>query len=148
MNNFPWHPIKSLFQINKYKKQLLIFGSEFFTKSPQKKHSINSPPLPGINPYCILSISNTSRKYTSKTFLYSLKACSNNFILLKEFGLRGSPFPLKIGTKELNIHSSGNLSLNKISLNMFVKDFKHLSPPALNNSVGTLEGPAAFPIFR
>ena len=25
-NNFPWHQIKSLFQVNKYKKQILIFG--------------------------------------------------------------------------------------------------------------------------
>ena len=62
------------------------------------------------------------------------------------YHLTGSPFPLKISTNELNIHSSGNLSLNKI-LNMFVKDFKHLSSPVLDNSITTPEGPLAFPIF-
>ena len=60
--------------------------------------------------------------------------------------IKGTPFPLKIGTNELNIYSSGNLSLNKI-LNMFAKDFKHLSPPALKNSVVTPEGLLACPIF-
>ena len=58
--------------------------------------------------------------------------------------LMGSPFPLKTGANKLNIHSSCNLSLNKISLNMFVKDFKHLSPPALNISRATPEGPLGF----
>ena len=45
--------------------------------------------------------------------------------------IKGILFPLKIGTNELNIHSSGNVSLNKISLNIFVKDFKHFSPHQL-----------------
>ena len=63
---------------------------------------------------------------------------------LQEFGLGGFPFLLKIGTNKLNIHSSGNLSMNKILLNMFVKDFKDLSPPALNNSKQPPEGPLAF----
>ena len=57
------------------------------------------------------------------------------------------PFPLKVGTDKLNIHSSSNLTLNKISLNMFVKDFKHLSPPASNNSIATPQGPFVFLIF-
>ena len=61
--------------------------------------------------------------------------------------MKGISFPLKTCTNELNIHSSGNLSLNKISLNIFVKDFKHLSPPALNTSIETPEGPLAFLIF-
>ena len=30
---------------------------------------------------------------------------------------------------------------------MFVKDFQHLSPPALNNSIATQEGSLPFPIF-
>ena len=72
----------------------------------------------------------------SKIFLYNLKAYSNNFIPLQEFGLRGSLFPLKIDTYELNIHSSGNLFLSKISLNVFVKDFQHLSPPTLRKPGG------------
>ena len=145
-NNFPWQPIKSLFQVNKYKKQLLIFGSEFFSKSPQNKHSINSP-SPWHKFYCILLISTTSCKCPSKIFSYSLKAYSNNFIPLQEFGLREVPFPLNIGINELNIHSSSNLFLNKILLNIFVKDFKHLSLPALNISIVTPEGPLAFLIF-
>ena len=40
-NNFPWYPIKSLFQVNKYKRQLLIFGCKFFTKSPKSKQSLS-----------------------------------------------------------------------------------------------------------
>ena len=59
----------------------------------------------------------------------------------------GSPFPLKIGTDKLNIHSSGNLPLKKISLNMLVKDFKLLSPPNLNISRATPDGLVAFLIF-
>ena len=61
--------------------------------------------------------------------------------------LKRSLFSLKIGTNKVNIHSSSNLSLNKISSNMFAKDFKYLSLPALNNSIPTSEGPLAFPIF-
>ena len=67
--------------------------------------------------------------------------------LYSPIGLSGSPFRLKTGTNELNSHSSSNLCLNKISLNMFVRDFKHLSPPALNNSIAAPEGPCAFLIF-
>ena len=47
------------------------------------------------------------------------------------------------------MHSSGNLSLNKISLNVFVKTFKHLSPPALKNSTySNSKGPICFPDFH
>ena len=46
------------------------------------------------------------------------------------------------------MHYSGNLSLTKISLNMFVKDFKHLSPPVLNNSIATPEAPLVKTVFK
>ena len=61
--------------------------------------------------------------------------------------IKGSPILLKIGPNKLNICSSGNLFSNKISLNMFAKDFKHLSPPALKFFTATPEGPLTFPIF-
>ena len=117
---------------------LQVEPSLFFTTSPQNKRSINSP-FPWHKPILHHIMSTTSRKCPFKSF-----SSFKNFIPLYEFGLRGSPFPLKISTNKLNIHSYGNLSLDKISLNMFVKDFKHLSPPALNISIATPEGPLAF----
>ena len=59
----------------------------------------------------------------------------------------GFPFPLKIGTNELNIHSSGNLSLNKISLNMFLKDFK-LIPTRLKQFYSNPRGSTRFSDFH
>lgn len=41
LNNFSWH-LNSLFKIKKYKKQLLVFRSKFFSMSSQNKHRINS----------------------------------------------------------------------------------------------------------
>ena len=34
INNFPWHPIKSLFQVNKYEKQSLLLVVNYFHKKP------------------------------------------------------------------------------------------------------------------
>ena len=112
-----------------------------------RTNTASTVPLLGINPYCILSISITSRKRLSKTFSYILKTCSNNFIPLQEFELRGSPFPLKTCTNKLNFHSHINLSLTRVSLNMFVKDFKALSPPPLSNCIETQDCPHVSPIF-
>ena len=116
----------------------MLFLALNFSVSLLRTNTSSAVHHPGIKPYCILSISSTSCKRASKIFSCSLKACSNNFIQF--YGLRGFPFPLKLGTNKLNIYSSGNLSLKKI-LNMFVKDFKHLSLPAINISRATPEGP-------
>ena len=97
----------------------------------------------GMNPYCILSTS--SPNCLSKTFSYNWKACSNNFILLYEFGQRESPVPLKIDINELNIHSSNNLPSNKKSLNVAVKGFVQGSLPAFNISKTTPDDPVASP---
>ena len=77
-------------------------------------------------------------------FLFLALDFSVNILL----GLRGSPFLSKIGTYELNIHSSGNLSLNKISWKIFLKDFKHLFPPTSSISFATPEGPLALPVLH
>ena len=111
-----------------------------------RTNTASTVPHPGINPYCIWSISTISLKRPSKTFSYSLKACSKKLYSPIRVWIKGIPFLLNIGTNELNIHCSGNLSYDKI-LNMFVKDFKNLSPPALNDSITTPEGPLAFLIF-
>ena len=99
-NSFSWLPIKSLFQIKKYKKTS-VFGSEFFSKSPlapnqkpfpdqeiQKNilllamnfsvsllriSAASTVPLPGINPYSILSISTTSASAHPKSSHIVLK---------------------------------------------------------------------------
>ena len=67
--------IKSLF--NKYKKQL-IFGFEFFIFN----FFSSTVPLPGINQYCILSISTTSYKRPSKIFWYKKHAPTTTTINL------------------------------------------------------------------
>ena len=56
--------------------------------------------------------------------------------------IKGIPYLLN----EPNIHSFSNLSLNKISLNTFGKDFKHLPLPALKISITTPESLLVFPI--
>ena len=114
-------------------KSNLFFWFWIFHKSPQDKHSISSPSpyhkpiLHFINIYHLtqMPIQNLLMQFES-TFeqLYSPISV----------WIKG--IPVKTGTNELIIHSSGNLSLNKV-LNMFVKDFKHLSPSALNISRAT-----------
>lgn len=69
-----------------------------------------------------------------------------NFIFLHQFEMRGSPFPLKIDTNKINIHFSGNLPSNRISLNMAVKELRQGFQPALKIST-TPKWPTCFPIF-
>ena len=115
----PWHPIKSLFQVNKYKKQILIFGTEFLTKTPQNKDNIIGPSLWHKAILHLINIYNLTQ-IPIQNLLVQFKSMLQQLYSQYEFGLKGSLFPLKIGTNKLNIHSSGNLSLNKI-LNMLSK---------------------------
>ena len=111
----------------------------------QNKHSINSPSpwhksiLHLINIYHLTQAS-------IQNLLIQFKSMFQKLYSPIRVWIKGIPFLLNIGTNELNIHCSGNLSYDKI-LNMFVKDFKNLSPPALNDSITTPEGPLAFLIF-
>ena len=123
-NNFPWHPIKSFFQISKYKKQLLIFGSEFFSKSPQNKRSINSPSLWHKPILHFINIYHLTQALI-QNLLIQFKSMFKRLYSLLRVWIKGIPFPLKICTNELNIRSTGNLSLSKISFYKFAKDFKH-----------------------
>ena len=70
-NNFFWHSIKSIFQINKYKKNNLFLALNFSVRL-LRKNTASTVPIPDINLYCILSISTTSRKHPSKIFSYSM----------------------------------------------------------------------------
>ena len=139
MNNFPWHLVRSLFQVKKYEKNNFLFLALSFSLSLLRTHTTSIVPLPSINPYCILSISTTMQTPIQNLPVQFESMFQQLYSTIKVL-FRGSPFPLKIGTNELNTHSSGNLSLNK-TLNMFIKDFKQLSPPALNNSIATQEDP-------
>ena len=51
------------------------------------------------------------------------------------------------GTNELNIHSSGNLSLNKVSLNV-CRRFQTLIPTSLKHFYSKPRGPTCFPDFH
>ena len=132
-------------EISKYKKQLLIFGFQFFAKSPQNKHSISYSPCH--NPILhFINIHHVTQTLT-QNLLVQFKSMFKQLYSPIRFRIKGIPFPLKISTNEFNINPSGNLYLSKISLNMFVKDFKHLSPPTLNNSIATPDGLLASSIF-
>ncbi|KAF7667108.1 hypothetical protein LDENG_00078360, partial [Lucifuga dentata] len=51
------------------------------------------------------------------------------------------------GTSTLLLHSSGILSLSKISLNNLVKNSTATSPRHFHTSTGISSGPTAFPLF-
>ena len=110
MNDFTWHPIKSLFQSTNTKNNFLFLALNF-SLSVLRTSKASMVHLPGISSFYILSKSINSSKHSSKTFSHSLKAYFTNFIPLLDFGLRGLSFPLKIGTNKLNIHSPCNILL-------------------------------------
>ena len=91
MNNFPRHLIKSLFQISKYKKYF-IFGSEFFSKSPQNKHIISSA-----SPWhkAILHFINIHHLMQTRiqNFLMQFKSMFQQFYSI--LWIKGIPLPFK-----------------------------------------------------
>ena len=89
MKNFCWYQIKSLFRSTNRKNNFLLLDINF-SASLLCINTTSAVSFPGINPYCILSISTKSRNCPSKTFSYNLKACFNKFICHYEFGVRVS----------------------------------------------------------
>ena len=91
-NNFPWHQINSFFHFNKYKKQL-IFDSEFFFRTPQNKHSINSS-FPWHKPILhFIDIYDLTQ--TPMQNLVQFKSMSQQLYSAVRVCIKGIPFPLK-----------------------------------------------------
>ena len=115
-------------------------------QSPQNKHSINSP-SPWHKSILHFIIIYHLTQTPIQNLLVQFKSMFQQLYSPIRVWIKGISFPFKIGTNELNTHSSGNLFLKKITLNMFVKDFKHLSPPALK-ILSQPRGSNCFPDFH
>ena len=114
--------------------------------SPQNKHSINSPSpwhkpiLHFINIYHLIHM-------PIQNLLKQFKSMIQQLYFPIRVWIKGSPFPLKIATNTLNIHSSSNLSLKKISVNVCQR-FQTLIAISLKQFYSNHRRPTCFPSFH